>query len=154
MWNKKHSVTLSIIICYVFCAILTVGLFLAPWALKMWFMLYRGWVDGYPLYDTLTAFKACFYSSAPFAYITLYSLIRLLYNIKKDDIFITQNVKYLRKISWCCFIVAIITLIGSLFYVPLGFIAIAASFVGLMLRVVKNVMQSAVDIREENDLTI
>lgn len=154
MWNRKHSVTLSIAICFIFTAVLTAGLFLAPWALKMWFTLYRGWVDSYPLADTLNAFKACFYPSAVFAYITLYSLIRLLFNIRRDDIFIPQNVKYLRRISWCCFIVAAITLVGGLFYLPIGFIGIAAGFVGLMLRVVKNVMQTAVCIREENDLTI
>lgn len=154
MWSRKHSVTLSIVICFVFSVILTVGLFLAPWALKMWFTLYRGWVDGYPLADTLNAFKACFYPSSVFAYITLYSLIRLLFNIRNDEIFIPQNVTYLRRISWCCFVVAVITLIGGLFYLPIGFIGIATGFVGLMLRIVKNVMQAAVCIREENDLTI
>ena len=34
------------------------------------------------------------------------------------------------------------------------FVAVAAAFVGLMLRVVKNVMESAVAIKEENELTI
>jgi hypothetical protein len=40
------------------------------------------------------------------------------------------------------------------FYIPFLFVAIAAAFVGLMLRVVKNVMQNAVEISEENELTI
>ena len=43
---------------------------------------------------------------------------------------------------------------GGVFYLPFCFIAVAAGFVGLMLRIVKNVMQSAVEIREENELTI
>ena len=81
-------------------------------------------------------------------------LLKLLFNIKKGDIFITANVKYLRRISWCCFAVAAITFVGGIFYVPFGFIAIAAAFVGLMLRVVKNVMQNAVEIKTENELTI
>jgi hypothetical protein len=34
------------------------------------------------------------------------------------------------------------------------FVAIAAAFMGLLLRIVKNVMQSAVIIKTENELTI
>ena len=82
------------------------------------------------------------------------SLLRLLFNIKKDEIFINANVKYLRLISWCCFVVAIITFVGGVFYVPFLLIAVAAAFVGLMLRIVKNIMQNAVEINEENELTI
>ena len=155
MWNRKRSVTLSIIVCFVFAVILTVGLFLGPWAVNMWFGIYRGWKEGGVALQTITTlFCACYYPSSIFAYITLYSLLRLLFNIKNDEIFITANAKYLRRISWCCFAVAAITLIGGVFYVPFGFIAIAAAFVGLMLRIFKNVMQNAVEIKAENELTI
>ena len=155
MWNRKRSVTLSIVVCYVFVAFLTAGLFLGSWAVKMWFSLYRGWdADSAALLRMLTLFRACFYPCAVFAYVTLYSLIRLLFNIKMDAIFIGQNVRYLRRISWCCFVVALITLIGGCFYLPFFFVAIAAAFVGLMLRVVKNVMENAVEIKAENELTI
>ena len=81
-------------------------------------------------------------------------IVKLLFNIKKDKIFIAANTKYLRRISWCCFAVAFITLVGGIFYIPFSCIAIAAAFVGLMLRVVKNVMQNAVEIKTENELTI
>ena len=155
MWNKEKSVTLSIVVCFIFFVVLTVGLFLGPWIVRMWFTVYRGWnSNSAAIEKMLTLFKVCFYPCAVFAYITLYSLIRLLFNIRKQEIFITQNVKYLRRISWCCFIVAFITLVGGFFYVPFSFIAIAAAFIGLMLRVVKNVMQSAVELKTENELTI
>ena len=49
---------------------------------------------------------------------------------------------------------AVITLVSGVCYIPYLFIAVAAAFVGLMLRVVKNVMQNAVFINEENELTI
>ncbi len=155
MWNSKKSVNLSIIVCFVFGIILTAGLFLGPWAVEQWFVLYRGWhKDTFAMQDMLTLFKFCFYPSAVFAYITLYSLIKLLFNIKKQQIFIDINVKYLRRISWCCFAVALITLIGGVFYIPFLLVAVAAAFVGLMLRIVKNVMQNAVEINDENSLTI
>lgn len=155
MWNRKRSVTLSIVVCFVFVGILTAALFLGPWAVKMWFSLYRGWnEDSFAMFEIVMVFKVFFYPSSIFAYITLYSLIKLLFNIKKDEIFINANVKYLRRISWCCFAVAVITLIGGVFYIPFWFVAVAAAFVGLMLRIVKNVMQNAVAISEENELTI
>lgn len=155
MWNRKHSVTLSIVVCFVFVGILTAALFAGPWFVKFWFTVYRSWAEnGEAMTDMSTLFAACFYPCAVFAYATLYSLIKLLFNIKKGDIFINANVKYLRLISWCCFAVAVITLIGGVFYLPFLFVAVAAAFVGLMLRIVKNVMQNAVEINAENELTI
>ena len=155
MWNRNHSVKLSIVACFVFVAVLTAALFAGPWFVKFWFTVYRGWnVNGEALQNMSKLFAACFYPCAVFAYITLYSLLRLLFNIKKDVIFIDGNVKYLRRISWCCFAVAVITFVGGVFYIPFSLIALAAAFVGLMLRVVKNVMQNAVEISIENELTI
>lgn len=155
MWNRKRSVTLSIVVCLMFVGVLTALLFLAPWLINVWFTVYRGWKEnGAAIQDVSTLFIACFYPCALFAYVTLYSLLRVLFNIKKEDIFVSSNVKYLRRISWCCFAVAIITLVGGFFYVPFLLIAVAAAFMGLMLRIIKNVMQNAVEINEENELTI
>ncbi len=154
MWNRKNSVILSIVICFIVAAVITVGLFLGPWAVETWFTTYRGWNGSFQIYDVVTLFKLAFYPSAVFAYMTLYSLIRLLFNIKDEQIFIDTNVKYLRRISWGCIAVSFITLISGFFYIPYFFIAVAAGFVGLMLRIVKNAFQSAVALREENDLTI
>ncbi len=155
MWNRKHSVTLSIVVCFVVAVALTAALFIGPWLVELWFTIFRGWSETSPgMLRMLTLFSASFYPCAVFGYITLYSLLRLLFNIQKEDIFTLQNVRYLRRISWCCFAVAVITLVSGVFYLPFLAVAVAAGFVGLMLRVVKNVMQSAVEIREENELTI
>ncbi len=155
MWNRKRSVILSIVACFIFLGILTSFVFVGPWFIKIWFSVYRGWnINGEAIKDMSMLFVSCFYPCALVAYITLYSLLRLLFNIKKDEIFVCANVKYLRRISWCCFIVALITFVGGVFYIPFLFAAVAAAFLGLMLRVVKNVMQNAVEINEENELTI
>jgi hypothetical protein len=155
MWNSKKSTTLSIIVCFVFLFVLTIAMFLSPYGVRLWLTIYRGFnPNGQALQDLLTLFKWCFYPSSVFAYITLYSLIKLLFNIKAQQIFIVKNVTYLRVISWCCFAVALITLIGGCIYIPFMVVAVAAAFVGLMLRVVKNVMQRAVEIKAENELTI
>lgn len=155
MWNRNRSVTLSLVVCFLACAILTAGLFAGPWAVKMWFLLYRGWSEnGEAMVRMLTLFKVCFYPCAVLGFVTLYSLMRLLLNIKENAIFIMPNVKYLRRISWCCFAFSLITLVSGVLYIPYLFVSVAAGFVGLMLRVVKNVMENAVQLKEENELTI
>ena len=155
MWNKNKSVVLSITVCLILTAVLTLALFFGPWAVRMWFTEYRGMEAQSPATQHLcNLFSLCFYPSAPFAFLTLYSLLRLLFNIKGEKIFIMQNVRYLRRIAWSCFAVALITLVGGFYYLPFLFIAVAAGFMGLMLRVVKNVMQSAAELKAENELTI
>lgn len=97
----------------------------------------------------LTVYACC----VPALY-ALYCLDRLLANIKKKEIFIEKNVKFLRRISWCCFAVSALILIAALSSFLLFIGAIAAAFMGLILRVVKNVIEQAMILKDENDLTI
>ena len=141
--------------CLILAVILTLLLFWGPWAVRVWFVEFRGMSASSPATQRMcNLFSACFYPCAPLAYLTLYSLLRLLFNIKNENTFTTQNVKYLRRISWSCFGVALITLVGGFYYLPFLFVTTAAFFVGLLLRVVKNVMQSAAELKSENELTI
>jgi hypothetical protein len=78
----------------------------------------------------------------------------LLSNIKKEKVFIAGNVKLLRTISWCCFAAAFVMVFAAKYYLLLGLTAVAIAFIGLILRVVKNVIEEAVRIKTENDLTI
>ena len=157
MWNKNRSVILSLIVCVLIGVILTLILFAFPTLCPSYFRYYRGITDAVRLDFLKIVTKLCFYPCLMLGYTALYTLIRLLLNIKNEDIFIFENVKYLRILSWCCFGVCAITLFGvirakSMF--ALLVISAAAGFVGLILRVVKNVIEAAVEIRMENDLTI
>ena len=155
MWNRRRSVTLSIVVCVVLAAVLLILAIFGPFIFKLYMTAYRGFrPDGQAMHDLSRTFALCFYPCAVFAGIILYSLLRLLFNIKRDDVFISQNVTMLRIVSWCCVAIAVITFVGAFFYMPFGFVALAGGFVGMLLRVLKNVMQSAVTLREENDLTI
>ena len=146
MWNSKKSVSLSIIACIIFAVILTgaVGIFL--------------WGDVGTIEQDIV-FNLGFVFSAAFVYAALYCLIRLLLNIQNNKVFIRENVAYLRRISWCCFGVTAVALIGGLLYKGFPytfflFIAFIAATIGLVIRVVKNVMERAVEIKAENELTI
>jgi len=88
-------------------------------------------------------------------------LIGLLGNVRRSEIFTASAVAKLRGISWCCFAECLILVGGSMgfrhiFLRPYAFlvIAFAAAFLGIVLRVVKNVIEEAVAIKCENDFTI
>lgn len=151
MWDFRRSIILSIVVCFVILTLFLFAIFALPGVLDWYFEAIKS-IDTPQMLKT--AVISCFYASAPFAFITLLCLIKMLLAINREEIFINANISRLRIISWCCFAVAAITLIGGWFYLPLAVIAVAAGFMGLILRVVKNVMYSAKKLREENDLTI
>ncbi len=155
MWSRKRSVTLSIVVCFILAAVLVFFAIFGPMIFKAYMTGYRGFSpDGEAMTRLSRTFAFCFYPCAAFSGVIIYSLLKLLFNIKADKIFISTNVTCLRVVSWCCIVIAVITLIGAFSYMPFGFVALAGGFVSMMLRVLKNVMQSAVELREENDLTI
>ena len=94
------------------------------------------------------------YCAVPFGVTALVCLDILLRNIRKEQPFIEQNVMMLRAISYCCFAEAVVFVYLALLKPFAVVIIIAAGFMGLILRVVKNVFEEAVRIREENDYTI
>jgi Flp pilus assembly protein TadB len=91
--------------------------------------------------------------AVPAAYL-LYSLFRLLRRIETGQVFTADNVELLRRISWSCFAGAIIALISLFYYYPWVFVAVAAAFMGLIVRVVKNVVAQAVELQNEADYTV
>ena len=94
------------------------------------------------------------YICLPAALAALYSLIRLLKNILDGEIFIHGNVLHLRLLSWYCAAVALITLAAGYFYLPFYLVGLAAVFFTLILRVIKNVFAAAIEIKNENELTV
>ncbi|MDR1205039.1 MAG: DUF2975 domain-containing protein [Peptococcaceae bacterium] len=88
------------------------------------------------------------------AFIALICLGRLLKNIDGGQIFVSRNVRLLRILSWCCFTAAGIFLVMTFNYVTGLFVVISAAFMGLILRVVKNVIAQAIELKQENDLTV
>lgn len=95
-----------------------------------------------------------FYLTVFLALIALWKLNGLLSRIIHQQIFVSENVTVLRIISWCCFGISALFLFLT-FYRFLAFIvAFAAGFFGLIIRVLKNVFELAVNLREEQDFTI
>ena len=114
------------------------------------------YVDIRPLTDHAAkwAIHIAFYCCAVAVFPALWDLDVLLRNILRRDIFIRRNVTAIRRVRWCCMIVSAICLPASYFYQPLIFMVIIMFFLALILSVLGEVMAAAVEIREENDLTV
>lgn len=104
--------------------------------------------------DVTSLMIALYISSVP-GVICIISLLKLLFNIRKNEIFVKQNVLLLQILSYCCLFVGIeyIAICYSR-YISMIFIGFSAIFIGIILRVIKNVFDKAIEIREENDYTI
>ena len=101
-----------------------------------------------------TAIIIAFYCCTVFIGAALWNIDRLLSEILKGQVFIRRNVRRIRAIGWCCGAVSLICLPASFAYMPLIFMLIVMAFLCLVVSVVAGVMDAAVTIREENDLTV
>ena len=95
-----------------------------------------------------------FYLCVPVVLFALWCVDRIILNLLKDDVFIIANVRYVRRIRWCCAGVSCICAPAAFFYQPLVFMVVIMAFLALIVSLVKNILAAAVELREENDLTI
>ncbi len=147
-WNQNKSMQLSKFCVYLFMVILVVVCVLAP-------QLFRALLEmrGESM-AKLPFFLAAVYTTAVPAAAALWDLRKLLWNISCGNVFLVCNVAILRRLSWYCIIAGLIFFVSGFFYLPFFFLSIAAAFIGLILRVVKNVFSEAVALKDENDYTI
>ena len=116
-------------------------------------------LDFYSQYRFLTesgtvAVTVSFYCCAVFIFIALWFMDGLLRAIRQGEVFVRANVLRIRRIRLCCGLVSLICLPAAVFYMPLIFLVVIMSFLCLAVSVVASVMDAAVTIREENDLTV
>lgn len=86
--------------------------------------------------------------------VILFFLYCLIQNINNNETFTEENIHYLRRISWLCVVETVICLGSAWYYAPWLISAGIALFLGLIIRVIKNVFCQAYLIKEENDFTI
>ena len=150
MWNSVKSVQLSLICTKIVILIIIACAVILPNILERY-------ID-YALIpmeiSNLHPFMVILYMCCVPALAALLCLHKLLSNIKGEMVFITGNVKLLRIISWSCFGTALLLMFAVKYYLLLGLVGITFGFIGLILRVVKNVIEEAVHLKAENELTI
>ena len=108
-----------------------------------------------PLLDSeRTAIIYGFYACSVAVLLAMYHMDRLLRNILMTQLFTTKNVSHIRSVRWCCLAVSLICLCAAFGFPSLFFLSAIMAFLSLVVTVVGQVMKAAVEIREENDLTI
>ena len=116
-------------------------------------------LDWYTTVRTLTpsergAITAAFYICAVIVVFALWQMEKLLKNLLAKQVFLRENVSRVRRVRWCCAGVSLVCLPAALIYYPLLFMVIVMGFLCLVISVVCRVLDEAVSLREENDLTI
>lgn len=99
-------------------------------------------------------FLTCFYLSTALTYPIIYCVLNLIMNIKKEKIFDKANTRLMTIITACCFLICLICLIGAAATYFLFVISLVGLFVGLVVQCVRLVMDKAIDMRNELDLTV
>ena len=123
-------------------------------------IFFPGMVERYhrnfrPLYDSERyALLGAFYLSAVAVELAMYHMDKLLRNILRAELFTAENVSHIRYVRWCCFWVSVVCLFAFFGFPSMIFISTIMAFLALVVTVVGQVMKAAVELREENDLTV
>lgn len=153
MWTKTKSLFLSRMLTIAAAFLLLIMTFFMP-AISKWYadISVSGGVFG--KCDIVIPMCITLYLCEALAFGALWSLHKLLSNINNDQVFIPENTSCLRRISWICMIMGVVLFIFSLWQTIFLFAAILVIMFGLIMRVLKNVFEKAVEIKSENDFTI
>ena len=118
-----------------------------------------GWISGSGILGTVNGtdkylFLGCLFGCSIPAYVLLYSMHILLKRVQQGSVFTPENVRLLGIVSLCCFLAALLCLASSWRFPVLLVVTVAAGFVGLIVRIVKNVFQQALRMKDELDFTV
>ncbi len=148
MYTSEKSTKLTLFVTYGFCALLAFFM-VTIYPFVKW-ILGSGTYTGFSVVTCVVTFYAC----CPAGWVALVSIIKLLKNVLKDRIFTESTVKTLRIISWCCAYVCAVSFVSFFFNRLFIIFSLGAGLMMLILRVLKNVMAKAVEIKNENEFTI
>ena len=149
MWNDNKSLQLSKLSVIFFMVLLIVSAILAP-------RIVDGLLSRSAMANRAGAFPflLTLYLGIIPAAALLVNLFMMLKRIGEGLVFVPENVKSLRIISWFFYLGGVICIISTFYYTPWLPVGIAAFFMGLVVRVVKNVIAKAVFLQNEADYTI
>lgn len=140
MWDNSKSLLLTVwwmrIALVAWCALLVI----VP--LLFWVQ----WIT----MDVLLLFGVMFVP----LFLVFRELYKLLHNIQQGIVFSVQNTASLRLVSWACFFAAVFLLIAAIRWPILLIVSGVIGFLGLFVRVIKNMLAEAIILKEENAFTI
>lgn len=148
--NAQRNITVITLLVNRLIALVMVALIFAIPSIVKWYCSIRWNMTD----NEQTVVIVAFYCCTAVIFYALWNMDRLLTNIRNQQVFITKNVTMIRRIQWCCGVVSLICVPAAFAYLPLLFLVVIMALLCLTVSVVACVMDAAVSIREENDLTI
>ena len=131
-------------------AVVAVLIFALPWLLN-W---YTGLL-GYSLpQQDLTGIWLTYIFCALVIFAALWNMEKLMKNILAGQVFVRENVRRVRRVQYSCGIVAAVCLVDVVFALPMVLLAAIMGFLCLTVSVLAHILDAAVALQEENDLTI
>ena len=144
---KNSALKLSVFFTCLFAAALTALTVAGPWIVSLL-------CDYFSKQQFLHFFIGIVYCAVPAGWGAIIILLKLLFNINKGIVFSVKNTRMLTVLSWLCLYVGFLSGFASYRYYPFIIVGISALFIGLIVRVVRNIISEAIIIKEENELTV
>ena len=149
MWKENESITLSKVCVFLFALMLLLAAIFAPSLVSHFLTISSNAREAGGALFLMTIYVGSIPAAA-----LLVSMYMLLRRISAGNVFVRKNVSSLRLMSWCLFGGAAIGTASAFYYLPWFPVGIAAAFMGLIVRVVKNVVAKAVSLQDDADFTI
>ena len=153
--DKKVSTVISLVISVICFG----GIVWLYFMLPMWIEYFYALPDFDGVRGELTGWIRLFVYGVSYAILIFstagdLSLFFLLIKVLKHQVFTPQAVALVRIISWCLMLMGLSFIALGKFFTIAPAMGLIVLFVGLSVRVVKNVIEEAVSIKEENDYTV
>lgn len=153
--SNKSSLTLSLLVAVVILPSCLLGALFMPRIMETLVRIHVA-THGSPMLQSgdLTVLYVMAYSILAVTLLADLFLLRLLLRVRRELVFSQPSVSCIRYVSWCCIAIALLFIgVGVYFRLALC-VSLLAAFLGLCVRVVKNVIEQATAIKSENDLTV
>ena len=152
-----------------FLQIVTVLIGMVALVLLIWFPLTEGRATNLDLFSIYAdPFILYGYAASIAFFVALYNAFKLLGCIGQNKVFSSNAVKRLKNIKLCAIVLSVLIVLAGLFIRlshpkeddPAGFLAvcIVTTFVAIVVAtaaaIFEKVLQNAVDLKSENDLTV
>ena len=154
--SKKHSLTLSMALAVIFFLGCLASAIVMPKVVDA-LLLVSSLLHGLGNLQESTVFillMVLAYAMLAIAALADVLLMLLLLRVRRGLVFSRQSTDLVRSISWCCMLLALLCLGMGYFFRLALVIAFAGALLGICLRVVKNVLEEATELKSENELTI
>jgi len=153
----------------VFLQTVIVLIALVALAILLWFPLTEGRAANLDLLSIyLDPFILYGYATSIAFFVALYKTFKLLGYIGQNKVFSSNSVKTLKSIKYCAIVISILIVLAGLYIRlfhnkeddPAGFLAICivTTFVSIVVAtaaaIFEKLLQNAIDMKSENDLTI